>query len=118
MTAEANIFALLSPLVGGRVFPRVAPFFTPRPYVTYQRIGGDVITPLSGGIPDKQISFVQVNVWSDRALEAASLALQIEDAFRSANSIVAQPMAAPIDTHDEDVNLYGTQQDFRVVWTR
>ncbi|MNS19686.1 hypothetical protein D3C72_514090 [compost metagenome] len=114
MTVEASIFSLLSPLVGGRVFPDVAPYNTLRPYITYQQVGGHVIRPLGKEVPDKQNGFFQVNTWADRRAEAAALALQIEAAFVTAAVFSAKPMSAPIGTHDEDVSLYGTQQDFSV----
>lgn len=114
MTVEASIYALLSPLVGGRVFPDVAPFNTQRPYVTYQQIGGEVINPLGGGVPDKQNGYFQVNVWASKRSEAAALALQIEAAFRTATVFVARPMAAPIAQRDEDVGICSTQQEFSV----
>ncbi|AGW94600.1 hypothetical protein N234_31630 [Ralstonia pickettii DTP0602] len=118
MTVEASIFALLSPFVGGRVFPDTAPFDTPRPYVTYQQVGGEVITPLGGGIPDKQNGYFQVNVFAGSRASAAALALQIEGAFRTSTAFVAKPMAAPIADSEPDLVLYSTQQDFSVWSTR
>ncbi|MPW17877.1 DUF3168 domain-containing protein [Paraburkholderia sp. CNPSo 3157] len=118
MTVKENIFALLSPLVDGRVFPVVAPFETPRPYVTYQRIGGHVITPLAKEVPDKQNGFFQITVWADRPKDADALALQIESAFITAKAFTAKPMAGPIDRSEPDLKLYGSQQDFNVLSDR
>jgi len=118
VTVEANIYALLSPFVGGRVFPDTAPFDTARPYITYQQVGGEVITPLGGGIPDKQNGYFQVNVWAGSRASAAALALQVEGAFRTATAFFAQPMAAPIADSDPDLGLYSAQQDFSVWSTR
>lgn len=114
MTVEAKIFALLAPLVEERVFPDVAPFGTARPYVTYQQIGGEVISTLGREVPNKQHGFFQVQVWCDTRLNAAALALQIEDAFRTATAFQAAPVSAPIAHHEPDLGLYGTQQDFSV----
>ncbi|MBP0589280.1 DUF3168 domain-containing protein [Paraburkholderia sp. LEh10] len=114
MTVEASIFALLSPLVGGRVFPDVAPFDTPRPYATYQQIGGLVIRPLAKEVPNKQNGFFQVAVWSDRRSAADALALQIEAAFITATAFDAKPMAGPVSTNDADLSRYGKQQDFSI----
>ncbi|MEM5384140.1 DUF3168 domain-containing protein [Paraburkholderia phymatum] len=114
MTVKESIFALLSPLVDGRVFPVVAPFETPRPYVTYQRIGGNVISPLAKEVPDKQNGFFQVTVWADRPKDADALALQIESVFITAVVFNAKPMAAPIDRSEPDLKLYGSQQDFSI----
>lgn len=114
MTVEASIFALLSPLFGGRLFPDVAPYGTERPYGTYQQIGGRVINPLGKDVPNKKNGFIQVNVWADRRTEASALSLQIEAAFITAEAFQAKPMSAAISTHDPDEGLYGSQQDFSV----
>lgn len=114
MTVESSLFSLLSPLAGGRVFPDVAPLSTPRPYITYQQIGGRVLAPLSGTVPDKQHGLFQVNVWADSRAAAAALALQVESAFRQATVFQAKPDSAPIAQHEPDLSLYGTIQDFSI----
>lgn len=114
MTVEADIFALLQGLVGGRVFPDVAPFGTARPYLTYQQIGGEVINYTDAQLPDKQNGYFQINVWAASRVEAAALALQVDTAFRSASAFQAEPQAGPIATHDTDLELYGTIQDFSI----
>ena len=114
MTVEASIVALLSPLVDGRVFSDVAPFETPRPYATYQQVGGHVITLVAKEVPSKQNGFFQVTVWADKRSEAAAVALQIEAALITATAFSAKPMAAPIARNEPDLKLYGSQQDFSI----
>lgn len=114
MTVEADIFALLSPLVGGRVFPDLAPTNTTRPYITYQQIGGKVINFTNNETPDSQHGFFQINTWAATRAQATSLAKQIEDAFRGAITVTAQPEAAPTAQHEPELGLYGTIQDFSI----
>lgn len=114
MTVEVDIVALLSPLFDGRVFPDTAPFSTPRPYATYQQIGGLAIVLLAKDVPSTQNGFFQVNVWCDRRGDASKLALQVEAAFITADAFTAKPMAAPIATNDADLKRYGTRQDFSI----
>lgn len=110
---DAKIKTILA-AVCPRVFPDVAAFNTTRPYVTYQRIGGEVINPMGKEIPAKENAFVQVNVWADTRLQASSVMQQIEDAFRMASTVQAYPQSAMVATHEEDLNLYGARQDFNV----
>lgn len=114
MTVEASLFAVLSPLFGGRVFPDVAPVKTPRPYCTYQQIGGQAINYTDNAVPDQQHGLFQINVWAATRAEAASLARQIEDALRTSSAFAARPESAPIAQHEPDLDLYGTLQDFGI----
>lgn len=111
---EEKIFALLSAMFGGRVYPDIAPFGTETPYCTYQQIGGDVINTLSGDAPDKQNGIFQINIWAATRLQASLLAKLTEDAFRSAAAMQAKPESAPVAQHEPDLNLYGTRQDFNI----
>lgn len=114
MTVGESVFAVLSPLVDGRVFPVTAPFSTQRPYITYQQIGGRVIVPVAQVVPDKQNGFFQVNAWCDVIDDADALALQIEAAFITAEAFLAKPMSGQIDMHEPDIGIYGKQQEFSV----
>lgn len=114
MTVEVDIEAVLAPLVGGRVFPDTAPFKTPRPYATYQQIGGLTLNPIAKEVASSKNGFFQVNVWSDRRAEADAIALQIEEALVTAEAFAAKPMAGPISINEADLNRYGKQQDFSI----
>lgn len=112
MSLESDLVLLLKTLCP-RVFPDDAPANTPRPFVTWQQIGGGVIQPISG-LPDKRNAFIQINCWSDRREEANSLVLQIEAALVASASFVARPMAAFQSTNDDDTDLRGAMQDFSI----
>ena len=119
MSVEAKLFTVLGPLVSNRVFPDTAPLSTTKPYIVYQRIGGRVITPLGKDVPDKQNARVQIMCWATTRLAASALALQVEDAIRtSAEFVAANPESAPVAVHEEDLNLYGSMQDFTIWWQR
>ncbi|NLZ12372.1 MAG: DUF3168 domain-containing protein [Alcaligenaceae bacterium] len=111
---ELTLIALLSPLVGGRVFPDVAPIGTARPYITWQQFGGDVIKPLANEVASKRNSTVQINVWSDTRLQANQLILQAETALVTSSAFIARPISAFAARHEEDVDLYGAEQDFSI----
>ena len=114
MSLESDLFALLSPLAGGRVFPDVAPLSTARPYVIYQQIGGEAVNYTDDAAPNRQHALMQISVWSDGRLQANTLARQIEDALRGAAAFQARPDGALRTDHEPDLNLYGASQDFSI----
>lgn len=129
MTLEEQIFALLGPLVGGRVFPDVAPLDTVKPYVTYQLIGGPSTRWLDGTAADKRRSVVQVNTWGARRLEVNNLARQIEDVMCAPRAVTdttffaqpegeARPDHEDVELADAPQGLFGAIQDFNVISKR
>ena len=62
MTVESMLFDALKGLVSNRVFPDIAPDLTPRPYITYQQVGGVAVNFLDPTIPSKANGRIQVNV--------------------------------------------------------
>ncbi|KIF80778.1 DUF3168 domain-containing protein [Noviherbaspirillum autotrophicum] len=114
MTVEADIFNLLKGLVSNHVYPDTAPAGTPRPYITFQQVGGIPLSFMEGAVPSKKNGRFQVNVWADGRTAASALALQAESAFITATTIQAVPLGGPIALHEDELKLYGTQQDFSV----
>jgi hypothetical protein len=114
MSIEAAIHAVLAPLVGNRVFPDVAPVTTPKPYVTYIQIGGEIVEYLGRETPSIQNGRFQVNVWGTTRLESSRVMLQIEAALIAATTFQARPLSAPTSTYDHDMILYGSMQDFGI----
>lgn len=112
MTVEADIYTALTGLVGGRVFPDVAPLNTTQPYITYQQIGGKPINYVENTAPTLQHGFFQFNVWAASRAEAASLTKQLTDTLRASSAFTASPESEPIAQHEPDLGLYGTIQDF------
>jgi hypothetical protein len=112
MTFEADLYTVLT-AVTPRAFPDFAPVSTARPYVTYQQIGGQVVTLLANQAPGIRQSEVQVNVWSNTRKEAMELARAIEAAMCTATAFTARPAADVIADFDADVPVFGARQDFR-----
>lgn len=97
-----------------RVFYDFAPVETQRPYVTFQQIGGEAVAFVDDTVPTVENGDFQINVWSDKRLEASALMRQIETALTSAAAFSARPNAAPASSSDPDVPVYGSQQDFSI----
>ncbi|MBT9495373.1 MAG: DUF3168 domain-containing protein [Paucibacter sp.] len=123
MTIETQLTTLLKTQCA-QVYPDAAPVSTPKPYVTYQFIGGPSLRWLDKSPADKRKSFIQINVWAATRIGANALARQIEDAMCAATVFSATDDGEPIGTHDpvtlQDApyGLYGTIQDFTVISTR
>lgn len=115
---EKDIFDTLKGFVGNRVFPDFAPVETPRPYITWQQVGGQVIKTLDNTTPNKKNAVVQVNIWADTRAAANPLALQVENALRTSSLFLAIPDAAFVGDYDPDIPVFGTRQDFSIWSTR
>jgi hypothetical protein len=116
MTIEAKIYNALSPLVGGRVFPDVAPLTTVRPYIVYNQVGGEALSYLENSVPSKKNGRFQFNVWADTRATSAAVMLQIETALVTSTTMQARPMSAPNNDFDHDMDLFGSMQDF-TIWS-
>jgi hypothetical protein len=116
VTIDTALFAALTGLVAGRVYPDVAPELAVRPYITYQQVGGDAVNFLSQSVPTKKNSRVQVNVWTATRMQATQLASQVEDALRMASALQTTVLGAPVATYEADIPIYGARQDFSF-WT-
>lgn len=114
MTVEADLYNTVKTLVSNRVFPDVAPHDTAMPYITYQQVGGDVVSFIEQAMPSKKNGYFQVNVWATTRLEAASLILQIEAAVLTSALFQADAIGAPIAAYDEDGLSYGFLQQFSI----
>lgn len=115
MPFEADLFAVLrnaDTALDTRVYPNFAPVSTERPYVTWQQVGGPVISPLGGEAPGLRLPDIQVNVWADNKKEAIRIAHAIESAMRDATAFRATPIGEPVDDFDAEIPVHGTRQDF------
>jgi hypothetical protein len=112
--------ALVSVLRGlcPRTYPDTAPLSTTRPYVTWQLLGGQALRYVDNTPADKRMSIVQINVWADSRAGALALARSIEDALCASTAFTAIVNGEPIATVEEDLNLYGTIQDFTILGAR
>lgn len=114
MTVEADLLAVLEPLVSQRVYATEAPAGVARPYITYQQVGGETLAFLERAMPSKKHGRFQINCWADTKPVVAALALAIESAIVLATAFQAEAMGAPLDVDGSMVDLYGMQQDFGI----
>lgn len=121
MTFEEDLFLVIkaaapevvTPSGMGRIYEDFAPASTPRPYVTFQFIGGRAINPIDNTIPSERMPDVQVNVWADTRAQAKRIALAIEAGMHAATAFKATRYAEPANDYDADIPVYGARQDFR-----
>lgn len=116
MSFESDLFDAIKALVGNRVIPDVAPVGTTRPYVTFQKVGGDAINYLESTHPGRRHARVQINCWASTRATAAALARSIEVTLVQSTVLRAYVNGAVVDTYEGDVEppLYGTRQDFSI----
>ena len=108
---EPVLVSVLGPLVDGRVFPDFAPADTPKPFATYQQVGGQALSYLEGQPTDKKNARIQVNVWASTRAEAMTLIRAIEDAIVQA-PMLGEPIGAATSMYDEAAGIRGAMQDF------
>lgn len=114
MTIESDLFDALSGLVDGRVYPLRADPETPRPFITYQQVGGRSVSFLETGVVGKRNARFQVNVWSDDYQQAASLMRSASVALITSTTLRATPLGEPVGRFEDDVELFGAEADFSV----
>ncbi|MBS0427605.1 MAG: DUF3168 domain-containing protein [Proteobacteria bacterium] len=117
MTVEADLTILLQGLVGGRMFPDVAPEGTEAPYIVFQQVGGRSVAFLERAVPSNKHGRYQVAVWAKQRSEAAALGLQIEAAMLTATAFQVEALGAPIADHDSETGLRASRQDFGI-WSQ
>lgn len=119
MSLETTLVALMQ-VWCPRVYPGSAPLNTPRPFVTWEHIGGDPLRYLDGTAAAQRHALVQVNVWAASKAEAWDLALNLETALTSSLALNARPTGAARGRTEQDVEpwLYGAEQDFEILGTR
>lgn len=113
MSMESDLVTLLKTLCP-RVFPDVAPYETPTPYVTFQHIGGTPLRYVDNAPADKRHSMLQINTWSATRSEALTLSRAIEEALCASTAFTAQPDSEPIGDVEGDTDRRGCLQDFSV----
>lgn len=112
---EGDIFAALTGLFAGRVYPDVAPpGGAVTPYCVYQQVGGESPTFLENASPSKKNGRFQITVWSKLRTEASTKSLAAEAALVAATAFQAKPIGDRIAIYEEDTELRGAMQDFSI----
>lgn len=116
MSFEAVIGERLRGLCAGRVWPDFRPPGVSQtlPFVTWQQVGGQVISFLEGGHPGMRNARIQVNTWDGTRLGANNLMRAIEVEILGTPALQATAIGALTATYDPAVKLYGARQDFSV----
>lgn len=117
MTPEAAFVSIARTLCP-RVHPLTAPLSTLKPFITYQLIGGMPLRYTDGTAAPQRHAMVQANVWADTLAEALTLARSLEAALCADVSIQASPMGEVITQDDDQLDVFGTIQDFSIVADR
>lgn len=112
MSFELDLYAVLNAVAPDAVYPDFAPVDTPRPYVTWQKIGGPMLNPVGGEASGLRSLEVQCNVWADTRMQATAQIRAIEAGMRAATAFDARPMSEPVDDFDADIPVYGSLQSF------
>lgn len=113
MSLEASLFTILSPLVGGRVYPDLTPEPATFPCIIYQQVGGKAADYVEKTLPANDNARVQILVWSKSRLEASSIMHQARVAIIG-SSLNARTVAGSISQYHEYLALYGARQDFDI----
>ncbi len=117
MSLENDFVAVLQSCCPS-VFPGSAPANQPRPFVTWEQIGGDPARYADNTPMAKRLALLQVDTWAASKGQAMQLARQIEDALCAATTLVARPVSDQSGRQDEYVEGYGVTQEFEVLGAR
>lgn len=113
MSLETAVVALLKTCCP-RVFTGAAEAGTARPYIYWQRIGGASTSYLEGALTDLRNAHLQIDTAADSALAADTLAQLIERTLVEAATVQAEALGESQSTHEPELRIYGTTQDFSV----
>lgn len=113
MSLETDLVAALK-VICPRTFTDFAPALTPRPYITFQQIGGDVVKYVGKEVPSIENGEIQINVWADTRTAAKTMIKQIEAALIVATTFDAKPVAAASSDFDSDMERYCSLQSFSI----
>jgi hypothetical protein len=122
VSLETQLYTALKSLVSNRVHRDLTPERdtdgkpVPLPRITFQQVGGESINFLEGGQVGLRQPRVQVNVWHSRRDDANALAIEVENALRSASGLQTKVLAdfvAVVEVMEDGTRIYGTHQDFQ-----
>jgi len=109
---EQAIYDRLKVLCDGRVWADVAKAGTPKPCITYQQVGGEVVQFTDQTLSDVRHARIMVKAWADKRITASNLAAQIEELLVTHPDMQVVAIGTFISDYEEDTKLYGTRQDF------
>lgn len=110
---ESDLLALLEAQCD-EVHPDVAPLGTPKPYVTWQQLGGPSMRYADNTAMDSRWALMQVSVWSTTREEALTLIRGIEEALCASLAFDVTPQGEAHSTQEPDTKLCGCIQRFEI----
>jgi hypothetical protein len=113
---EADIKALLNPLVDGRVYWDTTPdgVKIAAPIILLQQVGGRPNQYATRELPSHKHMRLQVRTWTSQGRAvAAPLARLIEDTLVLSDFVI-EVVGAPTGDYDDIYKLYGTYQQFNL----
>lgn len=117
---EADFQTLIASVIGaGKVFWDTAPdTFAMNDRVAYlQQVGGRASWYMDKqSMPDHKHARIMVTIYTKSRAETAPLARAVEDAI-ALSDFVSEPYGAAVAIMEDELNLYGTQQQFGI-WYR
>lgn len=117
MSMEQHLDAHLRALCPN-VHPDIAPPGTPRPYITWQALGGEVARFLDNTAADKRNTLLQIDAWAHTRIQATTLIRSIEDTLAASPHFVARPQGEAMSTFEPVTGLYGSIQRYSIWATR
>lgn len=118
--------AAVTSLVSARVYPRIAPQNPTKPYVTFQKIGGEAPAPAMGASAGLRSQLVQFDAWAETYLGGHAVMEAVRGALErysgthggvELHHIFVE--REPTDDFEDEAtpNLHHASMDFRV-WYR
>lgn len=114
MSMLTEFKALVNPLVGNRVYPQAAPDTVVHPYIVYFRVANTEENTLAtnGGVGNLENTRLQVDVWSDKYLEAQTIAGQVKAAMKGWATSNIKTLEQ--DDYEPDTKLHRVILEFSV----
>jgi hypothetical protein len=111
LTFPDAIYAALSPTLGNKIYPNVAPDGTTTPYAVYGGVGTAPELTLANGIPI-DCERIQIDVWGSTYLEARSIAGTIKAALLATPYPIGVILKTETDGYEPDVKLHRVIQEY------
>lgn len=108
---EQSLFSLLNGLVGGRMYPLVAPDSPVAPFIVYQNINNSPEVCLDGNIPISNTR-MQIDIY-DKSYAGVKAIKAAMDAAMQGASLRNVPLNGN-DFFEPSVKLYRVQQDYSI----
>ena len=114
MTIETTIYAALSSLASGKVYPLVAPEKVSAPYIVYSRISSTPENTLDGGATIDLVR-IQVDTYANTYSAVKSLAESVRSTLEG--SAAKATLQTDQDLFEPDLKVYRISQDY-YCWQR